>query len=329
MTTTFGFQDIFAHIDGLLSGFATAKNTAVSLALAPLVTLCLSIIWMLEGVKHWFGQGDEPLIAFFEKLFKQALILGAALGTWHATEYLISAFQDIPVALASAMAGTTDGPQTLNDTGVVLDGTLDQVLHIAATFFSQFSLSSVALGALVLAIGFITTLAAGAFIALSKISLGLLLGLSPLFVMALLFEWSKNYFASYLNQLVNFALMSILAVSANAFVLFMFQQSASKLAGISGVATIYQVSALLLTGAFGILVLWQVPSVAAGLAGGVSLSTFNLGRAGARGAWNAASNKRGRDNQRSAQDRIDIGRREKLILNRAAARDAAGRPQNS
>lgn len=318
MTNTFAFQDVFAHIDKLLATFSIEKSHAIALMLDPVVTPALGIVWIMYGVMHLNGSIEEPFMAFIEKTVKTGLIVGAALGSAGWNDLLIHTFQDSPVALAAAISGTSNADTTLSGFGVVLDGTMDNVLSIASSFFAQWiNMYPILIGGLVLLVGSIVTIGAGFLILLGKVVSALILGFAPLFILALLFDWSKNFFTSYMNNLIAGTLLSALAVGANALILSMFQQAAQKLASLGPAATLNECSALLITGGIGLLVLWQVPSLAAGMAGGMSLSTFGIGRKVAGGSWNKATNKQGRDNKRDARNRLDVEKRMDAMKDKA------------
>lgn len=317
------FQDIFAHTDKLLATFALEKSHALALMLDPVVTPILGITWITYGAAHLTGQIEEPFMSFVDKTIKTGLIVGAAMGVAGWNDLLIQTVQDSPVALAAALAGTSGADATLSSFGTVLDGTMDNVVGIASNFFSQWiTVYPIVLGALVLLVGIVITVAAGFFIFLSKVATAIILSLAPLFILCLLFQWSKNYFASYLNTLNSYALLGVIAVGTNSFILSMFQQVAGKLVSLGGAATIIECASLLIAGVFGGVVLWQVPSMASGLASGMSLATAGIGRVIGGGAWNKATNKQGRDNQRDAKNQIDIQKRKDKM---SAGKDGSSR----
>lgn len=318
MPNTFAFQNTFARIDNLLAAFSIEKSHAIALMLDPVVPPALGIAWIIYGAMHLNGSIEEPFMAFIEKTVKTGLIVGAALGSAGWNDLLIHAFQDSPVALAAAISGTSNADTTLSGFGVVLDGTIDNVMSIASSFFAQWiNIYPILIGGLVLIVGLVVTIGAGFLILLGKVVTALILSFVPLFILALLFDWSKNFFTSYMNNLIAGTLLNALAVGANSLILSMFQQAAQKLAGLGATATISECSALLITGGIGLLVLWQVPSLAAGLGGGMSLSTFGIGRKLAGGSWNKATNKQGRDNKRDARNRLDVEKRMDAMKDKA------------
>lgn len=319
MTSCFVFQDIFFKMDEKLASFALEKSHAIAFILDPVITPALGILWMLYGTAHLTGQIEQPFISFVEKTIKTGLVVSAAVGVAGWNDLLIQTIQDSPVALASAFVGKPGAITTLSGFGIVLDGTMDNVAGIAANFFSQWLyVYPIVLGTLVFIVGIAITVAAGVFIVLSKVATAVLLSFAPLFILALLFQWSKNYFTSYLDKLISFSLLAVIAVAANSFILSMFQQVATSLAAVGGSATLVECATLLITGVFGGVILWQVPHIAAGLAGNSALATAGIGRVIGGGAWNKASNKEGRENQKTAKTRLDVDKRMDAIKEKAA-----------
>lgn len=322
-TNIFVFQDLFSRIDRLLANFAVEKSQAIAVMLDPTVTLALGIAAILYGVAHMLGKIDEPITAMLERFLRVTLILAAAFGAGSYNDIVIQTFQDSPLALAAALSGTTNTATTLSGMGVVLDEMVGHVVNIASTFFHMAGITDLyplVLAVLVIVVGIPLTIGAGALIAFSKVASALILGLGPLFILALLFETTKNYFSSYVNMLIQYGLVGALAVGANSLVLSMFQQVAASIDAMTGMATLNEIAALLVTGGIGILTLWQVPNMASGLAGGLALSTFGVGRKIAGGAFNKVTNKEGRDNQRAARRQIDVEKRVDALKERKTPR---------
>lgn len=320
-------QEVFAHFDKLLNGFAVAKSIAIGQVLNPSVSMILGISWMFYGVAHLIGQAEEPFIGFVTRTFKQATILGVALGTTMYSDWIITTFQDSPVALSAAFSMNSNSPNTLNGSALMLDTMIDNVITVSGNFFRLGGLRNLTpyfLGGLVWLIGIVVAIISGALILLAKVSTAILLSVGPLFVLGLLFEATKSYFSSFINALVNYGMVMVLTSAANAFVLDMYSQYISSTAGLSTSAGINEVTAGAVAGIMGILVLLQVTSLASGLAGGMSLSSpFGLMASGAKKALNLANKVtggQGRSNQREAKNRIDVNRRMDALMAKEAAK---------
>jgi type IV secretion system protein VirB6 len=133
---------------------------------------------------------------------------------------------------------------------------------------------------IVWAVTIITTLYACALIVLAKIALSLIISVGPLFIISLLFQPTANFFNSWVQQLANYFMLMVLVIAGNVFVLTLFQRAASTTSGITSTAQIDQIFPFLITGGLSLYVLAQIPNMASGLAGGISLSTYGMGRMG-------------------------------------------------
>jgi type IV secretion system protein VirB6 len=112
-------------------------------------------------------------------------------------------------------------------------------------------------------------------LALSEIAVAVLLAIGPMFLVFLLFESTKRFFESWIAQLANYALITILVALVAGLLLAVVRAfSAAAVASGSGV-TIAEAARLCIGSVLIFLVMRQVMSMAAGLASGIALSSFN------------------------------------------------------
>jgi type IV secretion system protein VirB6 len=114
--------------------------------------------------------------------------------------------------------------------------------------------------------------------ALSKVVLTAVVAIGPVFFIGLLFEATAGFFNSWLRQLANYFLVPVLVVMINLLVMKLFASAASGPAAMTSSAEVVEVFPFLAMGLVCLLALASVLSIAAGLAGGVSLSSFGMGR---------------------------------------------------
>jgi type IV secretion system protein VirB6 len=112
-------------------------------------------------------------------------------------------------------------------------------------------------------------------IALSKVAMTLIIGLGPLFFIGLLFQPTAGFFSAWLRQLANYFLVPLLVVMVNLLVMKLFSRAADAAVSVTEVAQIFPFLAM---GFVTLLALASVLSIASGLAGGISLSSFGMGR---------------------------------------------------
>jgi len=111
-------------------------------------------------------------------------------------------------------------------------------------------------------------------IALSGIALAVLLALGPLFITLLLFDATRRFFEAWLAQLANYALITILTVLVAALLLQVVESYAAQTAARgTAIATVDALN-MMLVAVLVFLLLRQIMPIAAGLAGGIALSSF-------------------------------------------------------
>jgi type IV secretion system protein VirB6 len=110
--------------------------------------------------------------------------------------------------------------------------------------------------------------------ALSSIALAILLALGPLFIALLFFDATRRFFAAWIAQLANYALITVLTVMTSALLLQIVKSYAAQTAARGSAIMTVDVLNMLLIAALVFLVMRQVMPIAAALAGGTSLNSF-------------------------------------------------------
>jgi type IV secretion system protein VirB6 len=102
------------------------------------------------------------------------------------------------------------------------------------------------------------------------------LALGPLFIALLLFETTKRFFEAWIAQLANYALITVLTVMVASLLLQIVLSYATQTAARGTAIFTVDVLHMLLVAVLVFLVMRQIMPIAAGLAGGISLSSFGL-----------------------------------------------------
>ncbi len=115
--------------------------------------------------------------------------------------------------------------------------------------------------------------------ALARVALALLLAVGPVFIVLLLFEATQRFFEHWIAQLVNYALIGVLAVLTASLMLTVVEAYATQTAERGAAILTVDALDMLLVAGLVLLILRQVMPIAARLAGGVALSSFGLASA--------------------------------------------------
>jgi type IV secretion system protein VirB6 len=279
------FGTFWGWLNGELATYIGNNTARLAGVLEPAVVTLATVYVMAWGYLHLTGKIEEPLVTGLKRIATLALVLGAGLHLWLYNTLIVDTFYHAPAQLAAAVIGAGDPVATI-DAIWQQGGTVAGSLWARGGVISDFG-SLVAALAVWFLIGLLCVYAMF-LIALSNIALAVLLALGPLFIAALLFDATRRFFASWIAQLANYGLITLLTIMIAALLLQLVQSYATQTAARG--ASIFTLDALnlLLVAVLVFLILRQVMPIAAGLAGGLALSSFGvvsstLG-AGTRGA---------------------------------------------
>jgi type IV secretion system protein VirB6 len=223
------------------------------------------------------GMIDEPVVTGLKRILVMALILGAGLRLWLYNSLIVDTFYDAPAQLAAAVVGSSDPVGTID---VIWErgGTVAGNLWAKGGLFGDWGFELA--GALVWCLIGMLCVYAMFLIALSSIALAVLLALGPLFIGMLFFDTTKRFFAAWIAQLANYALITVLTVMVAALLLRVVQSYATQTAARGTALLTVDALNMVLIAMLVFLVLRQVMPIASGLAGGVSLNSFGFASRG-------------------------------------------------
>ncbi len=267
------FAQFNAWLNGLLTTYIGNTAQTVAQALEPAVVTLATLYVMGWGYLQITGRIDEPLLTGVKRILTLAVLLGMGLDLWLYNAIVVDTFFQAPSELASAVIGASD-PVTIIDQILLTGGDAASALLQKAGLLSGWVYGLA--GAIVYAMVGIVAIYTMFLLALSRIALSILLALGPLFFATLLFESTRRLFESWIAQLVNYALVTILTVLVVALLLALVTAAAQQAASDGAAITIAEAVRLSLTCGLILLVLRQVPPIAAGLSHGVALSSFHV-----------------------------------------------------
>jgi type IV secretion system protein VirB6 len=267
------FQTFWTWLNGQLSTYIGSTTAKVAAVLEPAIVTFATVYVMVWGYLQMTGRIDEPLIAGLKRMTTLAVVLGIALHLWLYNSLIVDTFYEAPAQLAAAIVGAADPVKTIDaiwDSGGAVAGYLFTNGGLLAGQFGYYLAGTiiwVLVGLLCVYTMFL--------IALSSIASAVLLALGPLFIAALLFDGTRRLFESWIGQLTNYALITILTVLVSGLLLQIVAsyagQTAARGAGISLMDTLN----MLLMSVLVFLLMRQVMPIASGLATGVALSSYS------------------------------------------------------
>lgn len=272
------FTSLFNYFAGLFETYLTSTTATIANAIAPAVYSLLSLYVIVWGVLCLRGQVGEHISEAATRFVKIGLICSIALNLGHYNELITDTFLNGPEDLARMLTGATAANSTMSS----LDAIFTSGGDVARGFWAQGGLWSgdpgmYMISLLVWGVTLAVTTYSFLLLAASKFALCIIIGFGPIFIVSLLFQTTANYFSSWIHQMANFSLLSLLVIATNNIAIIPFKRAALEAAGSTDVE---QIMPMLVAAALAIFVLGLLTAVAAGLAGGLSLSSQGAGRMG-------------------------------------------------
>lgn len=262
------FTNIFTLIDDSIINVVIGKAGTLISVLEPLLLSSFSVYLLFLFLSYWNGRFEDSIVDFFKKCIAWSLILTFALNIGYYNDYIVPTVMNFGDYLSQKFSGsntTIDG--SLDDMAtIVLNGiqeTLKEANGISATVLAIIIILLIAIFSIIFLI-----ISAG-YILLAKVFAGILVVVGPPFIAMALFPVTRQYFSAWVNQVVNYALLTFfLNVLMAIFIEFMV--------GAFGTGYIDLTRGLNIAIGAGIffVVLLRLPELSSSLAGGLSANGF-------------------------------------------------------
>lgn len=273
------YSDSLNYINAVCDAYVGENTAAVARVVGPLLTAMLGLYVAMWGFASMRGLIKEPANEFISRVVKIAAVLAIGFNMANYNTLITNTFLRGPDEFIAGLA------QSQGANGVIsgLDAMLNDGLTLTARFWSKagvldgdFGMYLIAAAVIIMTI--VVTAYAFFLMALSKVVLTAVVAIGPVFFIGLLFEATAGFFNAWLRQLANYFLVPVLVVIVNLLIMKLFARAASGPAALTSSAEVAEIFPFLSMGLVCLLALASVLSIAAGLAGGVSLSSFGMGR---------------------------------------------------
>lgn len=268
------FAEFMDWLNRILESYIADTTATIAGVLEPVIVTLGTLYIVVWGYLHLTGRIEEPFATGVKRLFVLAIIMGVSLSLWYYNEIIVDTFFFAPSLLASRVIGPYDS------IGVV-DGVLAAGNDVAASLSSRagilaldFSLYVASAGVQII-VG-ITAVYTMFLMVLSRIALSVLLALGPFFIALFLFDTTRKFFESWMAQLANYALITILTGLFSALMLTVVSSFAEYALATGGNIQVADAVRLCVAAGLTFLVMRQVMPMAAGLASGFALNSFGV-----------------------------------------------------
>jgi type IV secretion system protein VirB6 len=267
------FAQFFSWLNTQLSTYISANTAIVAHQIEPLADISAVIYILIWGYMCLAGKTQELVFDGVKRILIITLILGVGIKLWLFSSLVTDTFYNAPDQLAAGIIGAPNTVSIIDQ--VWLNGNLiaEQLLNKGSILSGDIAYYLAGFAVYVL-VG-LTAVYTAFLLALSKVALAVIIALGPLFIVFLFFNSTKRFFEAWVAQLANYALITLLALLVSALMLTIVNAYSSAAVANGGGITIAETARLCVASFLVYLVMKQVPSIAAGLASGVALSTFN------------------------------------------------------
>lgn len=201
------FQWIGSSVDAMLNTFVSETASNVILGFQMLMLTGVTLYITLTGYAISTGAVEAPFQTFIKQCMKILIITVFCMTADSYTATVVSAIQGLETGLADIMSTSNAQATSIYQ---VLDNSADKGLNVAydmlgkvakREFYELGHMFWDALNALMMAIAvFLIHLPAAATIIMAKLGLGIMLGLGPLFIAALMFPVTAKWFDKWFEQ---------------------------------------------------------------------------------------------------------------------------------
>jgi len=270
---------LFTELDGIINTatetYITDVSTNAIATATPAVVAGLMLTFVAIGILTILGTVQMPIAEFLKRSMGVAIICSIALAGGFYQSDLAGAIITLPNDLSkSLITAPTDEATaaTMIDDAAAKGFARASDAFSKAGVFAEHGFVYAIYGVLIIATTAIVVGLGGAYILLAKVMLVLLVGLGPLFILALLWRPLSGLFNSWVGQVLSYVLLSVLVSALFGLMIKIFSTylAGLKLDGSQGIGESLG-GACILSVVMIVVLLW-LPKLAAGLAGGVSIS---------------------------------------------------------
>lgn len=283
------YTNLFAGFESISNTYITGNTTKFISYIAEPTFMLLAIYVMLWGLSHIMGLIKEPITDAAKRFIKIGFIIGIALNYDTYSTYVINIITKGPEDIAAIFVNN------YSNIGQTLDTVFDETWEIGNKFWSNAGFfdgnpGMYIVAIIIYAIASVLTAYSAFLIILSKIAIAILIAVGPIFIIAAFFESTRKFLESWVAQLCNYGLLTILVIACNAFILETLRKTALlTAANIKNSDDVVTVAPLIVIGIISGLILSQLPSIASGLAGGLSITSLGAFRGGLSRATGVAA----------------------------------------
>ena len=259
------FSDIFTLLTDSATDILTTNVASIMGVLSPVLLSAFTLYVIFVFMSYFETNIGQSMWDIIKRICAWGVILSFSINIGSYTTTVVPLVTGLGDGLASLMSGGTTIDSSLNNlAGTFIDvakKTWDEASGVGESLMAG-------LGILIIIVfGTIFLIVSAVYIILAKLFLAILAILGPIFIVLALFPATRQFFSSWVNQVVNYSLLIlVLSLVSSLFITFIENVFVNKLGDTFDMTSFFLMPAVL--GIF-IIILLRVPDLAAGLSGGM------------------------------------------------------------
>ena len=283
------FSEMGNGFETAISSLVQSSASGVIGMIAPLILIGVTLYFTITGYMIMAGRISEPLSDVMIKGVKISLVSMVGLSTGSFLNYVVNGAHDLEAGLLSAIGASGSVYELLDNSWEKSSIAISTFFEMAGDLNFMTNFTEIIILFLAGLLGLIGVVAmcviAAGIIMMAKMALVVVLGLGPLFVCALMFPATAGWFDSWLRTVLNYVLTTVivatfLLIFVNIYLGFMTNMSdfLTANADAEGVVTeiLFHSVITLMIALVSCYAMMQAPTISAGLAGGVAISSISL-----------------------------------------------------
>ncbi|WP_273756994.1 type IV secretion system protein [Bartonella sp. MM73XJBT] len=267
------FTQLFNHIDQATKTYVTDISSNAIATITPFVSVGLSITFIIYGWLIMRGAIDMPLSGFLSRCLRVSIITSIALTAGLYQPEITNIITTMPHDLSAALI---NNPPQDKQLASLIDKVAERGFESASKAFEEAAFLDAdgllygLFGILILLATSFLAAIGGAFILLAKIALALLVGLGPLFIVALLWQPTYQFFERWIAQILNYTIFLVLIAIIFSLMMEIFANYMTDLKFDGKQNVGYALGGALILSIISIVLLFKLSSIANSLAKGVT-----------------------------------------------------------
>lgn len=267
------FRQLSSEIDKITETYVTDISSRVITEMTPIVSIGLSIAFIIYGFLIVRGVIDMPVSDFLNRCIRISIIASIALiGGLYQTK-ISGLITELPNDLASSLIAESHEKNTI---AALIDKTAEQGFNRAGEAFEECILLNTngllygLFGTVVLLTTSALVAVGGTFILLTKIALALLAGLGPLFIAALLWQSTYRFFEQWVSQVMHYVFFIVLFAAVSSVLMSIFSNYMADLKFDGSQNISYALGGATILSIIFVMLLLKISTIASALAKGVT-----------------------------------------------------------